>query len=277
MNINLLMCGNYKVFDGILIELLSLVKHTKNPVTLYLMTMDLKEYNEKFIAIGEKERNYLESILKLGNKDSKIILIDMRNEFLSEMKDSPNMDNFYTPYTMLRLFADYLPNKLDRILYLDCDLAFLGDITSLYTYNIDGYEYGACKDVLGEYFIGQDYQNAGVILFNLIKCRETGLFKKARNLCKTKKMAFLDQDALNHSVGKKIFLPYIYNVQRNMKKGTVIKHFCKTIRWLPFYHTKNVKPWQVEEVHKSLKLHCFDDILEDYQKRIKEYKSINDA
>lgn len=270
MNMNLLMCGNNKVFDGMLIELLSLVKYNKNQFTLYLMTMDLTDYNPKFIAINEKERKYLEDVLKEGNKDSKIILVDMREPFLKEMKDSPNLQNFYTPYTMLRLFADFLPKNLDRILYLDCDLGFLGDITPLYNYDIKGYEYGACKDVLGEYFIGSDYQNAGVLLFNLDQCRKTELFKKCRHLCLTKKMAFLDQDALNHSVIKKKFLPYIYNVQRNMKPGTIVKHFCKTIRWLPFYHTKNVKPWQVDEVHKSLKIHEFDDVLSDYQKRIKE-------
>lgn len=65
------MCGNYKVFDGMLIELLSLVKYTKNPVTLYLMTMDLTEYNEKFIPVGEKEKNYLEEILKQEIKTAK--------------------------------------------------------------------------------------------------------------------------------------------------------------------------------------------------------------
>ena len=85
-------------------------------------------------------------------------------------------------------------------------------------------------------------------------------------------MAFLDQDALNRTVKNKYYIPYIYNVQRNMKKGTVIKHFCKTIRWIPFYHTSNIKPWNVEGVHKVLKINVFDDILEEYQKRIKEYK-----
>jgi len=267
--INLLMCGNSKVFDGILIELLSLVKHNKHEFNLYIMTMDLTEYNQKFTPISKKQVDYLEKILKDANKESKIILLDMREDFLKEMKDSPNMGNFYTPYTMLRLFGDYLPTELTKILYLDCDLGFLGDIQPLYDIDLTGFEYGAAKDVLGEYFIGSYYQNAGVLLFNLEECKKTGLFSKARYLCLHKKMAFLDQDALNNSVKEKYFIPYIYNVQRNMKDGTVIKHFCKTIRWLPFYHTSNVKPWDVERVHSVLKLHDFDDILEDYQNRIK--------
>lgn len=274
MKINLLMCGNSKIFDGLLLEILSYIKYNKEETDLYLITMDLREINKNFTPISEEQKTFLEKILKRGNDKNKIYLIDMKDVFLKEMENSPNMANFYTPYTMLRLFADYLPNILDKILYLDCDLMFLGKIDDLYNTNIDNYEYGAVKDVLGEYFIGADYQNAGVILFNLKKCRETGLFKKARLLCKTKKMAFLDQDALNHSVIEKYFLPYIYNVQRNMKKGTIIKHFCKTIRWFPFYHTKNIKSWQIDEVHKSLKIFCFDDIYDEYKKLKKEEPNV---
>jgi Lipopolysaccharide biosynthesis proteins, LPS:glycosyltransferases len=266
------MCGNYKVFDGMIIELLSLVKHNKHQFTLYLMTMDLVEYDKNFVSVDEKMCNYLEEILKTGNKDSKIVRLDMRDAFINEMKDSPNMKTFYTPYTMLRLFADYLPINLEKILYLDCDLGFLGDISPLYNLDLTGYEYGAAYDVLGRYFIGNYYQNAGVILFNLNECRKSKLFENCRYLCLHEKMAFLDQDALNRTVKNKYYIPYIYNVQRNMKKGTVIKHFCKTIRWIPFYHTSNIKPWNVEGVHKVLKINVFDDILEEYQKRIKEYK-----
>jgi lipopolysaccharide biosynthesis glycosyltransferase len=272
MKINLLMCGNDKVFDGMLIELLSLVKHNKHEITLYLMTMDLTDISPRFVAVSEKDRKYLEDVLKQGNKNSKIILLDMREPFLKEMKDSPNMMNFYTPYTMLRLFADFLPKEVDKILYLDCDLGILGDIAPLYNIDLSGYEFGAAYDVLGRYFIGNYYQNAGVILFNIDKCRETKFFENCRYKCLHDKMAFLDQDAINRTVKERYFIPYIYNVQRNMKKGTVIKHFCKTIRWLPFYHTSNIKPWNVEGVHKTLKLHCFDDVLLDYQNRIKEYR-----
>ena len=273
MKINLLMCGNDKVFDGILVELLSLVKHCKNEINLYIMTMDLTDINPKFASIKEKDRKYLEDVLKLGNRESTITLVDMREAFLSEMKDSPNMMNFYTPYTMLRLFADYLPIDIHKIIYFDVDLMMLGDITSLYEININGFEYGAAYDVLGRYFIGNYYQNAGVILFNLDECRKTKFFENCRYKCLYEKMAFLDQDAMNRTVKNRYFIPYTYNVQRNMKKGTVIKHFCKTIRWLPFYHTANIKSWNVEGIHETLKLHEFDDILEEYQNRINKYRA----
>lgn len=270
--INLLMCGNKKVFDGMLLVILSLIKHNNDSFRVFIMTMDLTDINERFTAITKAQISYLEKILKEKNEQSEIISIDMREMFLKEMKDSPNMFNFYTPYTMLRLFIDFLPFKMDRILYLDIDLMVLGDIKPLYYFDIDNVEFSGAHDVLGEYFIGANYTNAGVLLFNLKKCKETKLFEKCRYLCLNEKMAFLDQDALNRSVVSKNFFPYIYNVQRNMKKGTVIKHFCKTIRWLPFYHTENIKSWDIENIHKKLKIHQFDDVFEVYKSCKEELK-----
>jgi len=56
--INLLYCGNYKVFDGVLISLLSAVKHTKEAVHTYLLTMDLSDIDENFKPISEEQRTY---------------------------------------------------------------------------------------------------------------------------------------------------------------------------------------------------------------------------
>ena len=104
------------------------------------------------------------------------------------------------------------------------------------------------------------------------KIRETKLFSRARNLIKTKKMAFPDQDALNKLVENKKFISTKYNEQRMLHKKTVIHHFCKSIRWFPFFHTINIKPWNVDDVRKVYKLHCYDDVLDEYKKRISNLK-----
>ena len=88
--INLLFAGNNKVFDGMLITLLSLTKHTKTPVNAFCLTMDLQEVNPKFIAISKKRADFLERILKEGNSESKLTLIDLsdmfRNLFITSFK-----------------------------------------------------------------------------------------------------------------------------------------------------------------------------------------------
>ena len=95
-----------------------------------------------------------------------------------------------TDYTLIRLFADLVPKMPEKILYLDVDIMFNRDITLLYDTDIENVEYAAAPDHYGKYLIRPDYINAGVILFNMKKCRETGIFEKARNQIKTKKMDF---------------------------------------------------------------------------------------
>ena len=45
--------------------------------------------------------------------------------------------------------------------------------------------------------------------------------------------------------------------------------------FLPYPHTENFKQWNIEEVHKVLKCHYFDDDLEEYvQIKEKIYKKM---
>ena len=147
------------------------------------------------------------------------------------------------------------------------------DIKPLFDIDISEYELAAVKDYLGKIFIGPRYFNAGVLLLNIDMIKKTGLFKKCMNLLVTKKLAFADQDALNKSVSKVKYLPRIYNEQRRYYKETVIQHFCKSIRLLPIFHTINVKPWDVKNIHKKHHNHHYDDILNEYLRIEEENKS----
>ena len=258
--INILYTGNDYVFKGIMLSVLSIIKHTKETINVYVVTMDIDNYK----SINSNMINILDKTLKEKNKDSKAILLNITNLFNEEMKDSKNINNFYTPYCLLRLFADELdlPNK---ILYLDTDTMINKDIKELFDIDITNYEFAGVVDRLGRFFIDKNYINSGVLLLNLEMIRKTGLFKNTRNLVKTKKMAFPDQSALNKLKKYYLKIPSIYNSQRYLKKDTVVKHFCKSIRWLPIYHTINVKQWEVESVHKRLKLHAYDEIYKQYE------------
>ena len=76
----------------------------------------------------------------------------------------------------------------------------------------------------------------------------------------------------NKLVLKKKFISTKYNEQRMLHKKTVVHHFCKSIRWFPFFHTINIKPWEVEKVRNVYKLHCYDDVLNEYKARISRFK-----
>ena len=270
--INLLFSGNYKVFDGALTELISITNKTKEAVTCYIFTADLTRIKPEYNAISETQVNFLNKVVKDKNSNNKVIRIDVTQIYEEQFKECLNEGAYCTPYTLLRLLADLVPQMPEKLLYLDVDMMAGGDISTLYNTDITEYEYGAVKEKYGSIFIRPDYINAGMLLFNMKKIKETKLLEKARNRIRTKKMLFADQDAIFWSTTRKKILPRIYNEQaRFNKKDTVICHFCKRLLLWPYPRIENFKQWNVEEVHKILKCHSFDDDLEEYLKLKKEF------
>lgn len=259
--INIMYSGNDKVFKGILLSTLSIIKNTNEAINVNILTMEI----DNFKPINKEMCDLLEKVIKEKNPESEVNLYDVTEIFKEEMKDSKNLNNFYTPYCLLRLFADLL-DLPEKIIYLDTDTMVNKDLSEFFNIDITDYEFAGVVDRLGRWFIGLNYINSGVLLLNLEKIRETHLFKNTREMVKTKKMAFPDQSALNKLKQFYLKVPSIYNNQGKLKDNTVIKHFCKSIRFLPFYHTINVKQWDVVNVHKKLKIFKYDDIYTEYKK-----------
>lgn len=61
------------------------------------------------------------------------------------------------------------------MLYLDVDILFNRDITLLYDIDVSEYEYVAARDHYGKYLLNPNYINAGVLLFNMKKIKQSGL------------------------------------------------------------------------------------------------------
>lgn len=259
--ISLLYCGNNKIFKGLLISVVSIAKNTKEPLDVHIMTMDLQNKNPSFIPLSKNSAEYIETIIKRENSKSRVTLHDATELFLSEMEKSPNMDSFYTPYSLLRLFSDKIADFPDRVIYLDTDTVAKGDIAPLFNFDLRGGEFAGTRDYLGKFFINPRYINSGVLVLDIKKIRETGFFKKVRGFCATKKTHFPDQDAINSIAKKKRFFPRCYNEQRRMKKGTVIRHFSKTLRLFPYFHTLNIKPWDIDKIHEKYKTYDFDEVI----------------
>ena len=272
--VNILLCGNNKVFDGALTQLISMTNRTKETINCYIFTMDLTRLSKEYVSITDEQIDFLNEVVKSKNIENKVTKIDVTKIYEEEFAGSANENAYCTPYTLLRLFADKIKIIPDKILYLDIDIMIGGDITKLYSINVEQYEYAAVKEKYGCWLIRPDYINAGMLLLNMKKIRETGLLEKARTRIKTKKMLFADQDALYWSTTKKLILPRIYNEQsRFNNKKTIICHFCKRLLLFPYPHTENFKQWNIEEVHKVLKCHYFDNDLNEYLEWKKIYNS----
>ena len=274
--INILLCGNEKVFDGALTELISITNKTKEPINCYIFTMNLTRVKPEYTAISDKQIEFLDKVIKTKNAKNCVQKIDVTDLYEQEFMNCKNENAYCTPYTLLRLLADLIPSMPDKLLYLDIDMMANGDISELYNINISDYEYAAVKEKYGSKLIALDYINAGMLLLNMKKIKETKLLEKARNLIRTTKMLFADQDAVYRSTTKKLLLPRKYNEQNWLnRKKTVICHFCKRMLWFPYPRTENYKQWNIEEVHKILKCHAFDNDLNEYLKWKEEAEKEN--
>lgn len=165
---------------------------------------------------------------------------------------------YYTIEMYFRLLAyKFLPEKLDRILYLDPDILVINPIRKLYDLDFNGYLYAAAyhdivtvneinKIRLHPYKIDA-YYNSGVILMNLDLLRKEANEEKIYKIIEKKgqKLVMPDQDILNAIYAKKIksldeklynydtryysYYKMASNGEYDMDKtinNTVILHFC---------------------------------------------------
>lgn len=273
--INILLCGNRKVFDGALTQLISMTNRTKESVQVFIMTMNLERVREDFLPITDAQISFLNNVLREKNPENQVKKLDVTEIYEQEFHKCVNETAYCTPYTLLRLLADMIPEIPDKLLYLDIDIMIAGDIKQLWDIDITDYEYAAVKEKYGCWLIRPDYFNAGMLLLNMKKIHETGLLVKARELIRTKKLLFADQSAIFKSTTKKKLIPRIYNEQSKFdKKDTIVCHFCKRLMFRPYPHTENYKQWQVEEIHKYLHCHTFDTDLEEYLARKREFDEL---
>lgn len=264
--INILFGGNYKVFDGILLCLMSMTKHCNKELNVFILTADVSELNSNYKPLNNNHIEILNNILKSKNPNSKITLLQLDHHFNDWVLASSNKNNTYTPFAFLRLFADKIEGLPEKIIYLDTDILINGNIKNLFDIDIENYELGIVKDRYGHIFIRPKYFNSGMLLMNMKKIKETNLLEKVRYMCHKKKMAFPDQTALNKYCKNKIYLPRKFNEQGKLKNNTIVHHFSKKIKWFPIFHTINIKPWQIEDVKNKYKCSAYNDIFDEYNK-----------
>lgn len=154
--------GNNRVFDGLIIAGLSIVKSCKEPINVYILTMDLTDKNSNYKEIDDGKIEMLQEIYSRGNKDSRVIKVDVRDLYLHKLDNSPNSESFYTPYALLRLLAEELPQIPDKVLYLDADIVAKGDIAELYNLDVSNYEIAGVRDYYGKFFFYPRHQNLSI-------------------------------------------------------------------------------------------------------------------
>ena len=266
---NILYCGDQGIKDGVLVSILSLLKHNDEPLNIYIMTIDFEDTK----PFADKTTKFLDGLVKKTNSKSFVKKIDATEVFVKNLPKK-NMGSYFTPCSMLRLYIDKIPEleKLDRILYLDYDVVCRGDLSEFYDIDLNGIEAAGVLDIYGKNFYHYhglfkfDYMNSGVMLFNMAECLKSKMFEKAVGLCAKRWMMLADQAALNKTITYRKIMPRKFNEQgERPKEDTVLHHFSNNFKFWPYFRVQKVKPFEVDKIHQILKITEYDDLLDKYK------------
>lgn len=156
-----------------------------------LITNASKDYNYvvNIINSGLSE-NRMAIVKALENENFKINFCDV-SEYVEPIKKKLKNLYHFSLVTWYRLFIQSLFPQYDKVLYLDCDIIVLGDISKLYNIDLGDNLLGAARchivsdnPVFGEYaekFCGvprQNYLQAGILVMNLKEFRKRDLENK---------------------------------------------------------------------------------------------------
>lgn len=133
------------------------------------------------------------------------------------------------------LCAQILPETLEKIIYIDCDVLNLRSLEELWNFEIDSYALGAClggcpsdrKLALGLNGADAWYFNSGVLLINLQYWREHNVTGEVLQFIRTAgHLPRWDQDALNAVLkGRWRRLPFKYNALQSVTTKPHVQTF----------------------------------------------------
>ena len=165
------------------------------------------------------------------------------------------------------MFSAILPDDVEKVLYLDCDIVVLGDISEFWNTDLSGCG-AACIEDIGKdederyerlhYDRSYSYFNAGVLLINLDYWREHKVDKQCVEYFQTypERILFNDQDLLNVVLHKdKVFVPLKWNMQDGFyrygmdKKVADWNSFREELLHPVILHYTNKKPWNYDSMH----------------------------
>lgn len=166
----------------------------------------------------------------------------------------PTSPNYKTPYSIMTFVRCYVSKYLieDKIIYVDIDTLFTGDISELWNTDLEDNYLCAVPEkqdrsrflthLTSEY--SDPYFNAGVIMLNLKKIREEGTDDFIMEIINSRQLPYPDQDALNIVCKGKV--KYVSNKFNNCRYTGGEPGVWNIIHTTPF------KAWDPNCVHNKL-------------------------
>lgn len=260
INIGLCTDDNYAMPCGVCIT--SIFESNKsNSICIHLICENLSKMTVTKI----------ESLVKKYNQQIKFYHID------SSVFDHLPISNRYKKSIYFRLlFPTLLSNDITSLLYLDCDIIVLKDLSQLASTPLSYYACGVVEDQFSDDIRNKnrinkydDLFNTGVLLMNLEVWRKENITSKCIQFMTDNpdKCLYPDQDALNVVLNNNVlWLDSIYNYQEALfcNKSELMLHKDKwhkvdrDIKDIAILHYSfSIKPWHTECAHpyKTIFLH----------------------
>lgn len=251
--------SNYVMPTGVMIKSLS-VNNNEERIVFHIVVDE---------SVTTQQKKELNRVLCENPQHSLLFhLVDdtLFDDFPQLGASNPKL--FITKATYYRLlFAEILPDSINKVIYLDCDMIVLGSIAELWNIDISHYALAAVTDMserihdfqrLG-YNPELGYFNAGLLLINLAYWRDINAKSLFWKLIKNdpKRIKYHDQDVLNICFkDDKKMLPFKWNFQDGfIYKPELMeldekKYHQQLIeaRQNPIiiHYTSMAKPWHVE-------------------------------
>ncbi len=163
-----------------------------------------------FVLITQLKQDNIDKIKKLEKPNSSIEFISLAKE-LDKIQGMFHLRDYYSKETYYRIFIPNLFPQYKKVLYLDCDITVLGDVSELYNTHIHGFYVGAAQEevmqtfeVFGNYVEKADginrknYFNAGILLINCRRWRNKFIAEKFVDLLNRYQFRVVqDEDYLN--------------------------------------------------------------------------------
>ena len=221
-----------------------------------LITNASKEFNYRIIILntGLNESN-IDKIKQNEREKFKIDFVDISAD-VEKIKSKLKNVYHFSIVTYYRLFIASLFPQYGKVIYLDCDLVVLGDISELYHTELGDNILGACPEqfvqntkefrAYAAEALGVDpdgYVNAGVLLMNLAEFRKNRIEEKFVHLITEHDFDLLDPDQayLNYLCFDKI---QILSNGWNKEPMPLACEGKKNIVHYALYK----KPWQYDDV-----------------------------
>lgn len=250
MKINIVLAADEKYSRYCMVTLTSILENTTSFIDIHILTSGFSEKTKQHF------KNY-ESLY-----DCKIHFVTIDETALEGVPLPQELShiNIVTYYRLL--IPSVLPNDIDKIIYLDCDIIVRHDIAELASIPIDGYAISAVME--SPYDDRKDrerlqipleygYFNAGVLLINLSYWREHKLDTVFMSYLSvnSKNILYHDQDILNATLyNQTLAMPVTWNALpilyvRAKKSSEKIKAMHDILSDPALLHFVYVpKPWQ---------------------------------